>query len=104
MNKLQERFNKLDPKGLFDSEPLDDIDLDLKPLDPDPIDLPEDLQKALDLPPVDVDLKPFDIDLESIEPLDLEMSKRARVRTACSNRGHFRSEHPKQPKELSQTR
>ena len=64
MNKLQERFDKLDPKGLFDSESLDpepliDIDLDLKPLDLDPIDLPEDLQKALDLPPVDVDLKPL---------------------------------------------
>ena len=64
MNKLQERFDKLDPKGLFGSEsldlgPLDDIDLDLKPLDLDPIDLPEDLQKALDLPPVDVDLKPL---------------------------------------------
>ena len=64
MNKLQERFVKLDPKGLFDSElldlePLDDIDLDLKPLDLDSIDLPEDLQKALDLPPVDVDLKPL---------------------------------------------
>ena len=64
MNKLQERFDKLDPKGLFDSESLDpepliDIDLDLKPLDLDLIDLPEDLQKALDLPPVDVDLKPL---------------------------------------------
>lgn len=64
MNKLQERFDKLDPKGLFDSESLDpepliDIDLDLKPLDLNPIDLPEDLQKALDLPPVDVDLKPL---------------------------------------------
>ena len=64
MNKLQERFDKLDPKGLFDSESLDpepliDIDLDLKPLDLNPIDLPEDLQKALYLPPVDVDLKPL---------------------------------------------
>ena len=64
MNKLQERFDKLAPKGLFGGEPLDlgpliDIDLDLKPLDLDPIDLPEDLQKALDLPPVDVDLKPL---------------------------------------------
>ena len=64
MNKLQERFDKLAPKGLFGSEPLDlgpliDIDLDLKPLDLNPIDLPEDLQKALDLPPVDVDLKPL---------------------------------------------
>lgn len=80
MSKLQERFDKLASKGLFDSEPLDleplgDIDLDLKPLELDPIDLPEDLQKALDLPSLDVDLKPFDVDLEPIEPLDLEPVK-----------------------------
>lgn len=75
MSKLQERFDKLASKGLFDSEPLDleplgDIDLDLKPLELDPIDLPEDLQKALDLPPVDVDLKP--LDLEPVKELELE--------------------------------
>lgn len=80
MSKLQERFDKLASKGLFDSEPLDleplgDIDLDLKPLDLDPIDLPEDLQKALDLPPVDVDLKPLELKLDPVQPLDLEPVK-----------------------------
>lgn len=80
MSKLQERFDKLASKGLFDSEPLDmeplgDIDLDLKPLDLDPIDLLEDLQKALDLPPVDVDLKPLELKLDPVQPLELEPVK-----------------------------
>lgn len=80
MSKLQERFDKLASKGLFDSEPLDleplgDIDLDLKPLELAPLDLPEELKRAFDLPPVDVDLKPLDINLEPIEPLELEPVK-----------------------------
>ena len=80
MSKLQERFDKLASKGLFDSEPLDmeplgEIDLDLKPLELAPLDLPEELKRAFDLPPVNVDLKPFDVDLEPIKPLELESVK-----------------------------